>query len=210
MTIQELNKHLGNIDIYLLDQILKGRFTKEMKILDAGCGEGRNTIYFLHEGYQIFGVDYNPIAIQMARIYAQTIQKDYDIYRFQTAMVDDMPFHKEAFDALISSAVLHFAKDESHFLGMMTEMMKVLKPGGIFFLRMCTGFAGILELGKPLGYGQWALPDGSTRFILTKELLNTIIETHGLVYLEDPKTVLVHDKRTMGTFVFQKGEISNN
>jgi len=204
MTIQELNRLLGNIDIYLLDQILKGRFTKEMKILDAGCGEGRNTIYFLHEGYQIFGVDYNPIAIQMARIYAQTIQKDYDIYRFQTAMVDDMPFHKGAFDAIISSAVLHFAKDEAHFHRMMDDMMKVLKPGGIFFLRMCTGFGGILELGNLVGNGQWSLPDGSTRFILTDELLSTIMEKYGLVHLEDPKTVLVHGKRTMGTFVFQK------
>lgn len=204
MTVQNLNKLLGNIDIYLLDQILKGRFTKEMKILDAGCGEGRNIIYFLHEGYQIFGVDYNPIAIQMARIYAQTIQKDYDIYRFQTAMVDDMPFHKGAFDSVISSAVLHFAKDEVHFLRMVAEMMKVLKPGGVFFLRMCTGFGGILELSKSLGNGQWALPDGSTRFILTEGLLEEIMAKHGLIHLEDPKTVLVHGKRTMGTFVFQK------
>lgn len=204
MSIEQLNKLLGNIDIYLLDQILKGRFTKEMKILDAGCGEGRNIIYFLHEGYQIFGVDYNPIAIQMARIYAQTIQKDYDVYRFQTSMVDDMPFHKGAFDAVISSAVLHFAKDEGHFLRMVAEMMKVLKPEGVFFLRMCTGFAGILELGESLGNGLWALPDGSTRFILTEELLSTIMEKHGLIHYEEPKTVLVHGKRTMGTFVFQK------
>lgn len=53
MNIAALNKLLGNIDIYLLDQILKGRFTKEMRILDAGCGEGRNLIYFLHEGFQV-------------------------------------------------------------------------------------------------------------------------------------------------------------
>ena len=82
MEVKELNALLGNIDIYLLDQILKGRFKKDMKILDAGCGEGRNCIYFLNQGYQIFGADANPIAIQMARVYAQTIQKDFDIYRF--------------------------------------------------------------------------------------------------------------------------------
>src|SRR5690606_35388249 len=86
MEISALNKLLGNIDIYLLDQVLKGRFTREMKILDAGCGEGRNTVYFLKEGFQIFGVDHNPVAIQMARIQAQTIRQDYDIHRFQTAL----------------------------------------------------------------------------------------------------------------------------
>ncbi|KEO73516.1 class I SAM-dependent methyltransferase [Anditalea andensis] len=206
MTIQELNKLLGNIDIYLLDQILKGRFTKEMKILDAGCGEGRNTIYFLHEGYQIFGVDYNPIAIQMARIYAQTIQKNYDIFRFQTAMVDDMPFHQGAFDAIISSAVLHFAKDTAHFLRMMAEMMKVLKPKGIFFLRMCTGFAGIDQISEDRGNGVFDLPDGSRRFLLSEGLLDEIMKKYGLIFLEAPKTVLVHGKRTMGTFIFLKNE----
>ena len=126
MEVNELNALLGNIDIYLLDQILKGRFDKQMKILDAGCGEGRNCIYFLHQGYQIFGCDTNPIAIQMARIYAQTIQRDYDVHRFQKATVEDMPFHSGAFDALISSAVLHFARSETHFFQLMDIIQEVI------------------------------------------------------------------------------------
>ena len=170
MDINSLNRLLGNIDIYLLDQILKGRFTKEMKILDAGCGEGRNTIYFLNEGYQIFGVDSNPIAVQMARIYAQTIQKDYDVFRFQTSLVGNMPFHKGAFDVVISSAVMHFATSETHFLTMMDDMMRVLKPGGIFFLRMTTEQGEMQEKSPHLGDGVYLLPDGSERFLLTDSL----------------------------------------
>jgi hypothetical protein len=50
--IKELNQLLGNIDIYLLDQILKARFEKHCKILDAGCGEGRNLIFFVRNEYQ--------------------------------------------------------------------------------------------------------------------------------------------------------------
>ncbi|MCH7397435.1 class I SAM-dependent methyltransferase [Belliella sp. DSM 107340] len=206
MEINKLNQLLGNIDIYLLDQILKGRFTKEMKILDAGCGEGRNCIYFLNQGYQIFGVDANPIAVQMARIYAQTIQPDYDIFRFQTATVQDMPFHKGAFDAIISSAVLHFANGEAHFFKMMDEMMKVLKVGGTFFLRMTTGFGGIQDISPNLGDGVYVLPDGSERFILTKELMEKIQLKYGLTNLEAPKSVLVHDQRAMGVFVWKKAK----
>lgn len=207
MNIKELNQLLGNVDIYLLDQILKGRFNKSMKILDVGCGEGRNTIYFLNEGYQIFGVDSNPIAIQMARIYAQTIQKDYDIYRFQTSIIEDMPFHQGAFDALISSAVLHFAKSEAQFFRMVDEMMRVLKPGGIFFLRMTTAQGGILEKSPDLGDGVYLLPDGTERFLLTAELEKEIIAKYNLTYLEPPKSVLVlvHGLRAMGVFVWEKG-----
>ncbi|MCH6235356.1 methyltransferase domain-containing protein [Cognataquiflexum rubidum] len=205
MDIKSLNQLLGNIDIYLLDQILKGRFDKEMKILDAGCGEGRNTVYFLHEGYQIFGADSNPIAIQMARIYAQTIQKEYDVYRFQTSLIENMPFHQGAFDVVISSAVLHFAKDENQFLKMVDEMMRVLKPGGIFFLRMTTSQGNMKEKSPHLGDGVYLLPDGSERFLFTDELEKLIVSKYGLKYLEPAKSVLVHCQRSMGVFVWEKG-----
>lgn len=206
MNITQLNKLLGNIDIYLLDQILKGNFSMDMKILDVGCGEGRNSVYFLREGYQIFGVDQNPVAIQMARIQAQSIQQDYDVHRFQTALVEDMPFHKGAFDAMISSAVLHFAKNTAHFHRMMDEMIRILKPGGTLFLRMATGFAGILEKSTAIGEGIYLLPDGSQRFVLTKELLGEIQKKHHLHHLEAPKSVLVHGQRAMGVFVLQKSQ----
>jgi SAM-dependent methyltransferase len=205
MDIKGLNQLLGNIDIYLLDQILKGRFDKEMKILDAGCGEGRNCVYFLNGGYQIFGVDHNPIAIQMARIYAQTIQKDYDFYRFQTSMVENIPFHQGAFDVVISSAVLHFAKDENQFLKMVDDMMRVLKLGGIFFLRMTTSQGNIQEISPHLGDGVYLLPDGSERFLLTDELEMEIVSKYKLKYLEPAKSVLVHGQRSMGVFVWEKG-----
>lgn len=205
MEVKKLNQLLGNIDIYLLDQILKGRFQKSMKILDAGCGEGRNSIYFLNEGYQIFGVDSNPIAIQMARIYAQTIQKDYDIHRFQTSIIEDMPFHGGAFDALISSAVLHFAKNEEQFFKMMDEMMRVLKTGGIFFLRMTTAQGGILEKSPDLGNGVYLLPDGTERFLFTEDLEKQTIQKYRLTPIEPPKSVLVHGLRAMGVFVWEKG-----
>lgn len=204
MEISALNKLLGNIDIYLLDQVLKGRFTREMKILDAGCGEGRNMVYFLKEGFQIFGVDHNPVAIQMDRIQAKTIRQDYDIHRFQTALVEDLPFHDKAFEAIISSAVLHFARDSGHFFKMVDEMMRVLAPGGIFFMRMCTGYGGILAESSSVRDGVYRLPDGSDRFVLTAELLDQMRHKHHLQFLEAPKSVLVHGQRAMGVFVMEK------
>jgi ubiquinone/menaquinone biosynthesis C-methylase UbiE len=204
MEIKELNGLLGNIDIYLLDQILKGRFGKKMRILDAGCGEGRNCIYFLQSGFQIFGVDSNPTAIQMARIYAKSIEKDYDVLRFQEAKVEDMPFHKEAFDALLSSAVLHFAQSEGHFFRMLDEMMRIVKPEGIFFLRMCTDAGDILANSPHLGEGVYLLPDGSERFVLTQRLEKEMLTRYNLEYMESPKSVLVHGQRSMGVFVFRK------
>ena len=205
MDIPSLNRLLGNMDIYLLDQLLKDRFSKEMRILDAGCGEGRNTVYFIQEGYQLFGIDNNPLAIKMARMQASTISPGYDVLRFQTANAEEIPFHQHAFDAVISSAVLHFAKDTGHFHQMVDEIIRVLKPNGMLFLRMTTGFGGILDQSSPVENGRYLLPDGSKRFVLTEELMEEIATTHNLSHLEPPKSVLLHGKRAMGVFVMSKG-----
>lgn len=203
MNISELNKLLGSIDIYLLDQVLKGRFSKDMKILDAGCGEGRNAVYFINGGYQVFGVDQNQTAIQYCRYMAKSLNKDYDVHRFQVAELEDIPFHKEAFDAVICSAVLHFAESEENFWQMMDEMLRVLKPGGVLWFRMTTAHGGIVEQSKTLGSGKYLLPDGSTRFLLTDSHLEKLQEL-GLEFLEQPKSVLVHGQRAMGVFVMEK------
>ncbi len=203
MEIADLNRLLGNVDIYLLDQILKGRFSKEMRILDAGCGEGRNTVYFINQGYQVFGIDPNDVAIQYCRYQAKSLNPNYDIHRFQLGRLEEIPFHQGAFDAVICSAVLHFASSVDNFWQMISEIHRVLKPGGIFWFRMCTGFGGTLEQSESLNNGRFLLPDGTERFVLTREQLHEI-ESLGFRFIEIPKTVLVLDQREMGVFLLEK------
>lgn len=203
MEITELNRLLGNIDIYLLDQVLKGRFTKEMKILDAGCGEGRNTVYFIQEGYQIFGIDPNELAIQYCRYQAKSLDPNYDMYRFLEGRLEEIPFHDLSFEAVICSAVLHFAKGVDNFWQMIDEIHRVLKPGGIFWFRMCTGFSKVLSDSEPLGEGKYHLPDGSERFVFTPEYVDKLL-AKGFKFIENPKTVLVLGQREMGVFLLQK------
>ena len=203
MEIDELNRLLGNVDNYLLDQLLKGRFNKDMKILDVGCGEGRNAVYFLQKNYSIFGLDPNEVAVQYCRYLAKTINPQTDIHRFQIGDGAAIPFHAAAFDAVISSAVLHFAEGHAHFWKMITEIHRILQPGGIFWMRMCTGFGNLLEESQDLGEGRYALPDGSERYVLLPEGLQKL-ERIGFRFLEAPKTVFVYKQREMGVFLMEK------
>lgn len=203
MEINELNRLLGNIDIYLLDQVLKGRFTKEMKLLDAGCGEGRNAVYFINQGYQIFGIDPDELSIQYCRFRAQSLQPGFDSLRFQVGRLEEIPFHAQAFDAVICSAVLHFADNVDNFWQMIAEILRVLKSGGIFWFRMTTGYGGIREQSLALEKGKFLLTDGSERFLLLEEHVDKLGKL-GLRFLESPKSVLVHGQRAMGVFVMEK------
>ncbi|MGZ5245334.1 MAG: class I SAM-dependent methyltransferase, partial [Bacteroidia bacterium] len=140
---------LNETDIYLIDQILKRRFTPGMKILDAGCGDGRNLNYFLHNDYMVYGVDSSEIAIHAMRKRASRINQNLPQENFFRAAVEKMDFDDSSFDVVISNAVLHFSKDTSHFREMMNEMWRVLRPGGIFFCRLASSI-GLEKRIQPL------------------------------------------------------------
>lgn len=190
----DLSRLLGSIDIYLLDQILKRRITPGMRVVDAGCGYGRNLVFLRNEGFDVWGVDLDPDAVASFG----------DQERFRLAPVERMPFPDEFADLVISSAVLHFAADEVQFSAMVREMWRVLRPGGILFVRTASTI-GLESAVVALGQRRYFLPDGSERFLVDAEMLEQWTVDLGGEWLEPLKTTLVQGLRSMSTWVVKKG-----
>jgi tellurite methyltransferase len=207
MTYQELNQELGNMDIYLLDALLKGRFSPAMRILDAGCGEGRNLHWYIRNNYDAWGCDSNPAAIRMLQYVARSLNKHFDKNRFISVALEELPYPNEMFDAVICNAVLHFAENRQHFMNMWAHLYRVLKPGGLLFVRM-TSTLGIESSIKEASEGKFFLPDGSLRFLLTQELLEVLLKSYPASLIEPMKSVVVQDARSMATLVLQKANNS--
>ena len=199
----DLREQFGNIDIYLFDQLLKGRITPAMSLLDAGCGNGRNLVYFLRHNFEVFAVDSNPQGIQQVSLLASSLAPHLSEHNFLAADVADMPFPNEKFDLVISSAVLHFARDRQHFDRMLNEMWRVLKPGGMLFARLASSI-GIEALIKPVREGWFWLPDGSERFLVDEDMLTACAERLRARRLEPFKTTNVENLRCMTTWVLEK------
>jgi tellurite methyltransferase len=203
MEIQELNKALGNIDLYLLDQLLKGRFNPSMKILDAGCGEGRNLIYFLQNKYTVAGIDSNPGAIRMLQFVAKSLNPDASKENFISGRVEAMPYQNEEYDAVICSAVLHFAENHSHFDNMMSEIYRVTKRTGLIFIRTASSI-GIEDKLEPSQNGVYDIPDGSKRYLTNRAQIADLIKKYKLEFVEPLKTVNVADLRCMSNLILRK------
>lgn len=199
----DLRQLYGHIDIYLFDQLLKGTYNNCHKVLDAGCGGGRNLIYFLSNGYEVYGIDPDINAIEMVKGLAQNLSPSTPVNHFIAIAVENMSFLHEQFDLVISSAVLHFAHNENHFETMLHAMWRVLKPGGYFFARLASDI-GIETLVRQLGNGRYLLPDGSERFLVNEQLLlHYTQKLNG--YLHEPiKTTNVQNLRCMTTWCLQK------
>jgi tellurite methyltransferase len=198
-----LQQLYGNIDIYLFDQLLKGTYDNCHKILDAGCGGGRNLVYFLRNGYEVYGIDPNANAVEAVKALSKNLSPANRLSNFKAGVAEDLPFEDEYFDLVISSAVLHFAMNEAHFVTMLHSMWRVLKPGGYFFARLASDI-GIEKLVKSLGNGRYLLPDGSERFLVNEQLL--LRYTHDLNgHLHEPiKTTNVQNLRCITTWCMRK------
>lgn len=198
-----LQAQFGNIDIYLFDQLLKGRIDATKRILDAGCGGGRNLIYFLQQGFEIHAVDQNPHAVDHAGKLAAQLAPDLPQSNFQQSLVENLPYPDQTFDVVISNAVLHFCRDEQQFEDMLFSMWRVLKEGGFLFVRL-SSMIGIEEGIVDLGNGHYRNPDGSEGYLVNQEmLLDYTAQLKGQL-IEDIKTTNVQGFRCMTTWCIGK------
>jgi tellurite methyltransferase len=196
----------GDIDIYLFDQLLKGRIIKGMRILDAGCGSGRNLTYFMRSGFELYAIDRSEEAIDSVRKLGAKLALDWKDEYARVESIEKMNFTNDSFDVVISNAVLHFADNEAHFQRMLHELWRVLRPGGLLFVRLASSI-GIEAKVIPLGQHRYRLPDRSIRFLVDEERLMKTTEKLQGILLDPLKTVNVANQRCMTTWVLKKPHI---
>ena len=199
----DLQAQFGHIDIYLFDQILRGRVRPRARICDAGCGVGRNLVYLLQAGYDVRGVDADPSAIAAVRSLAEKLAPHLPTENFRTEPVETISFPDRSIDFLISSAVLHFARDDAHFEAMLRECWRLLDRDGIFFCRLASSI-GMEAHVRAMGSGRFVLPDGTERYLVTAERVMDLTAQLGGELLDPIKTTVVHNQRSMTTWVMRK------
>ena len=197
MTPSELNRELGNMDIHVLDQVLKGRFTPGTRILDAGCGEGRNLIYFLKNGYDVYALDQDPKAVKMARMQASTLAANIDSSRFITGNLTGLPFKDNFFEATVSINVLHLAEDEDVFYKCFRELIRVTALNGYLCIKMLA-LKGV-EHSLKTKNGSYKLPDGSARLLFSDSILKEIENPEEFTFIESLRYEIIPGK---GSWVF--------
>jgi ubiquinone/menaquinone biosynthesis C-methylase UbiE len=198
MTVQE---QFGRIDIYVFDQILRGNIRQGMKVLDAGCGSGRNIVYLLSEGLEVYAVDQSPEAVQTVRAMASVLAPSLPAENFWVAAVEQMPFVDGFADVVICNSVLHFAKDDEHFVAMIAELWRVLKPGGMLFCRLGSTIG--MEFERLRG-NVFRVGDGQEWLLVNEAMLMRLTQEMGGTLVDPLKTTVVQGSRCMTTWVVRK------
>jgi len=188
MALSEAFAALAGTDIYLIDQILRGRVQPGMRVLDVGCGAGRNLPALAALGCAITGIDRDAGAVQACR---QRLAGRVDPARIQHG---DLLAAGSAlggpFDLVLVNAVLHFTDDAAAFEELADACWAQRAADGVLFARLSTRIA--LPAGvHPPGFGY--LPD--------EQALLACEQRWGARRLDPLKTTLVERVRTMTTWV---------
>ena len=196
-----IQEQFGQIDIYVFDQILRGNILPGMRVLDAGCGYGRNLVYLLRTGCEVFAIDQDEEAVEHVRQLSASLQTGLPAENFQVGSIERMPFPEGIADVVLCNSVLHFARDESHFRAMLKELWRVLKPGGMIFCRLGSRIG--MDFQRIRG-NIFLIPDGSKWFLVDEEMLLGLTEEMNAVQVDPLKTTIVQDYRCMTTWVLRK------
>jgi SAM-dependent methyltransferase len=198
LSIQE---QFGQIDIYVFDQILRGNIARGMRVLDAGCGSGRNLVYLLREGCEIFALDADAQGVEHVRRLSASLATGLPAENFQAGSIEEMPFPNEFADVVICNSVLHFARDEEQFRAMLNGLWKALRPGGMLFCRLGSRIGMDFERVREHIF---VIGDGSEWFLVDEEMLLELTDEMDAVLVDPLKTTIVQDYRCMTTWVLRK------
>jgi tellurite methyltransferase len=198
-----LHEQFGDIDIYLFDQLMRGRIRPGMRVLDAGCGGGRNLVYLLSHGFDVAAVDQDPASVAHVRSLAARLAPTLPADNFRVEAIEALSFPDASKDVVIASAVLHFASDPAHFDAMLGGIWRVLAPGGLLFARLASSI-GMADRVQPIGDGTFRLPDGSDRFLVDERMLMQMGERLGGDLVDPLKTTVVQNQRAMTTWAVRK------
>jgi tellurite methyltransferase len=200
---ETLRNQFGDIDIYVFDALLQGRWRPEHRFLDAGCGTGRNLPCFLDAGFDVWAMDSDEDALEVARELAALKRPDMDPKQFQCTEIARHSLPENHFHAVLCNAVLHFSAGHSHFQDSLFGLWRALAPNGTLLIRLGTRI-GIERDVLNLGNGRYQQPDGAQWFLPSADELLDAEKRLGAQRLLPLKSTLVDGRRCMSTWWLKK------
>jgi SAM-dependent methyltransferase len=147
--------------VYPLDQVVRWTFrnldrtaTPKPKVLDLGCGAGRHALFFAEAGFDAYASDISEVGVRELQVVAA--KRNVVVQTHATPGQDLSHYENGTFDAVLCCGVMYYltlAEAEQ----MMSEVLRVLRPGGKFCLITRTDRDGRCQQATPVGPCTWHL-----------------------------------------------------
>lgn len=145
-TVKAKGDLLGVRHRALLDLLSQWNLPAGARLVDLGCGPGVLTRDLAKLDYRGVGVDASPAMIEYSTRQAAAEEIGH-AWRYQLADVEAIPFARASFDGAVCSGVIDYLSADDT---MLSEVARVLKPGGRFLLCVTNRFGYTVSLSAPM------------------------------------------------------------
>ena len=185
------------MDLSLIDAILKGYLPASGTVLDVGCGEGRNGLYFIRTGFEYLGIDQDSSKIRLLEYLSSSLSNANA--SFKVGKMQEISFENR-FDLVVASRILHFSEDRLDFLSIWEKLISSMKAGAVIYFAMDSAIATEFVLQKTNGFSEFC--DGRVSFALTEPLYQEM--KVDLVEVEPLKTIIYQNQRVQSFGLLRK------
>lgn len=160
----------------------------KIKVLDVGCGGGRNLYMLLKMGYDAYGCDFHEnMVIETRNKIANVIKNDNAKKRIMQADMRELPYKDNLFDYVIANGILHNVSNLEDYICSIIQLSRVLKNKGELCLNVFTANYIDNSLKQIDKTGLFKTEEGLDMFLLPSHKILEIFENHGMHLKEEKK-----------------------
>lgn len=155
------------------------------KLLELGAGQGRDSLFFARNGFEVYSLDYSKEGIECIKQKAQENKLSDHITALQHDVRKPLPFEDETFDACYSHMLYCMPLTISELESISKEIRRVLKPDGLnIYTTRHTGDSQY-KTGIHRGEGMWEIEGGFIVHFLSKEKVDHLSEGYDMIDIEE-------------------------
>ena len=155
------------------------------KILELGCGQGRDTFLFLQRGFEVTGLDYAEAGLRQMQERAAALGVEKALALQLCDVRKGLPFPDQSFDGCFSHMFFTMELREEELQGIFGEVLRVLKPGGLNIYSVRNVHDPHFQKGNHIAEDMWQNPMGFVVHFFSPEKVERLAEGYEVQWVKE-------------------------
>jgi SAM-dependent methyltransferase len=155
------------------------------KILELGCGQGRDTIYLAENGMEVTGLDYSETGLCQVKDKAAQKGVEGSIVLKVGDARKGLPFEDGSFDGCFSHMFFTMQFPEKELFFIFSEVLRVLKPGGLNIYSVRNVNDPHFGMGMHHGEDMWQNPLGFIVHFFSEDKVRRLAKGYDLLWIKE-------------------------